>query len=171
MVFNTPSGLSRHRYTHAEKGKRCTDCGKSFHFESELAQHRITHRKVPGFKCNYGNCERHFMNNLDLLKHIRTHKASPIIVSIVNIPPKTNVYCLITSRCTVMTCLLNVTSANQDSVIETSLDDTGVIQKSVTVVLNHRNSNIKGRNCTWSTVKFSLSKVRFVPCLLLQLLT
>ena len=57
MVFNTPSGLSRHKYTHAKKTKRCTDCGKSFHFESELAQHRITHRKVPGFKCNYGNCE------------------------------------------------------------------------------------------------------------------
>ena len=76
MVFNTPSGLSRHRYTHAEKGKRCTDCGKCFHFESELAQHRIMHRKVPGFKCNYGNCEWCFMNNPDLFKHIRTHKAS-----------------------------------------------------------------------------------------------
>ena len=78
MVFNTPSGLSRHRYIHVEKGKRCTDCGKSFHFESELAQHRIMHRKVPGFKCNYGNCERRFMNNPDLLKHIKMHKASLI---------------------------------------------------------------------------------------------
>ena len=76
MVFNTPSGLSHQKYTHAEKGKRCMDCGKSFHFENELAQHHITHRKVHGFKCNYGNCECRFINNPDLLKHIRTHKAS-----------------------------------------------------------------------------------------------
>ena len=76
MLFNTPSGMARHRYTHSDKGKRYTDCGKSFHLDSELQQHRITHRKVPGFKCNHDTCDRQLMNKPDLLKHIRTHKVT-----------------------------------------------------------------------------------------------
>ena len=61
----------------------------------------------------------------------------------VNTVPKTNVYCQIISKCTAMTCLSSVTFAGLDSGIETSLDVTKTILKSVIAALNLRSSNIK----------------------------
>ena len=72
-AFTTPSGLARHKYTHEPPRFPCDDCDKKFFFSYELKQHRITHLKVRAHFCNYGNCTRGFMNNADLLKHVRTH--------------------------------------------------------------------------------------------------
>ena len=72
-AFTTPSGFARHKYTHEPPRFPCDDCDKKFFFSYELKQHRITHLKVRAHFCNYGNCTRGFMNNADLLKHVRTH--------------------------------------------------------------------------------------------------
>ena len=75
MCFNTPSGLARHRYTHEEPRYSCNDCQEKFFFSYKLKQHRVTHLKVWAHFCNHGNCKQGFMNNTDLLKHVRMHTA------------------------------------------------------------------------------------------------
>ena len=74
-AFTTLSGLARHKYTHEPPRFPCDDCEKKFFFSYELKQHRVTHLKVRAHFCNYGNCKKGFMNNADLLKHVRTDTA------------------------------------------------------------------------------------------------
>ena len=74
-AFTTPSGLAHHKYTHEPPRFPCDDCDKKFFFGYELKQHRVTHLKIRAHFCNYGNCTKGFMNNADLLKHVRTHTA------------------------------------------------------------------------------------------------
>ena len=75
MCFSTLSGLARHWYTHEEPRYSCDDCLEKFFFGYELKQHRVTHLKVQAHFCNHGTCKRGFMNNADLMKHVRTHTA------------------------------------------------------------------------------------------------
>ena len=42
-VFDTPSGLHRHKYRHTDLKFTCETCGKSFPFESQLKDHRVKH--------------------------------------------------------------------------------------------------------------------------------
>ena len=78
MTFVTPSGLSRHKYVHTAPRYSCTDCTESFHFESQLKQHRVKDLKVKSYFCNFGSCTHGFMNKPDLLKHVWTHKGPEI---------------------------------------------------------------------------------------------
>ena len=52
-IFNNPNSLRRHKYTHLEMNYLCRTCGKRFPFESDLANHRLKHRRNPGFMCNH----------------------------------------------------------------------------------------------------------------------
>ncbi|MCG8620578.1 MAG: hypothetical protein MJE68_01085, partial [Proteobacteria bacterium] len=81
MSFCTPSGLSRHMYVHSTPRYPCLDCHKIFHFSSELKTHRVVHLKIKAHFCNRGNCGKSFMNNPDLLKHVREHDAKPVSCS------------------------------------------------------------------------------------------
>ena len=78
MIFQTPSGLSRHQYVHSTPRYPCLDCEKSFHFSSELKTHRVSHLKIRAHFCNRGNCEKGFMNKSDLYKHVRDHDAKEL---------------------------------------------------------------------------------------------
>ena len=73
MVFNIPSALARHRYTHQKPRHFCTQCGKGYYFLGELSQHSLIHRKICTHFCNFGNCTKSYLSNADLLKHVRTH--------------------------------------------------------------------------------------------------
>ena len=76
--FHTPSSLVRHSYTHLEPHFKCKDCDKQCYFKGELKQHHTVHLKTRLHACNYGNCQKWFMNKPDLLKHIQTHTAEAI---------------------------------------------------------------------------------------------
>ena len=52
-VFNNPNSLRRHKYTHLEMNYLCRSCGKRYPFESDLANHRLKHRRNPGHMCNH----------------------------------------------------------------------------------------------------------------------
>ena len=55
-VFNLASSLNRHMYSHDEQRFNCDKCNFTCHFESELAVHKIAHRKTPTHKCMVANC-------------------------------------------------------------------------------------------------------------------
>ena len=78
QTFSTPSGLARRKYTHEEPRYPCNDCNKKFYFEGELKQEHTVHLKVKMHACNYGNCDKWYMNKPDLLKHVRTHTAAKL---------------------------------------------------------------------------------------------
>ena len=81
QTFSTPSGLACHKYTQEEPRYPCDDCEKKFYFAGELKQHRTVHLKVKMHTCNYGNCDKWYMNKPDLLKHVRTHTAPTVYCS------------------------------------------------------------------------------------------
>ena len=77
MLFSNPCSLRRHKYTHIEKKFSRRNCNKLFPFESDLASHRLKHRRHPGFQCSHnqnGNvCGKWYFAKSDLAKHARTH--------------------------------------------------------------------------------------------------
>ena len=50
-IFDMPSSMNRHRYSHKIPKHFYADCGKGFFFESELTPHRCCHLKIPGYLC------------------------------------------------------------------------------------------------------------------------
>ena len=53
QVFNTPSSLARHAYSHQANLKhKCEQCGKAFAFESQLESHKVIHKKLATLRCN-----------------------------------------------------------------------------------------------------------------------
>ena len=78
MVFNTPSALTRHSYTHQKPRHFCTQCRKGYYFLGELSQHSLTHQKIHTHLCNYGSCTKGYLSNTNLLKHVRTHKTKEV---------------------------------------------------------------------------------------------
>ena len=77
-VFNNPNSLRRHKYTHLEMNYLCHTCGKRYPFESDLANHRLKHRRNPGHMCNHDVngviCGKWFFASSDLTKHAKTHR-------------------------------------------------------------------------------------------------
>ena len=50
-IFDMPSSMNRHRYSHKTLKHFCADCGNGFFFESELTSHRRCHLKIPEHFC------------------------------------------------------------------------------------------------------------------------
>ena len=74
--YTNPLSLQKHVYTHTADKKSCDSCGKSFAFDSQLADHRKTHMKKKTHICSHPNCTKDFTHRYDLLKHERT-RATP----------------------------------------------------------------------------------------------
>ena len=72
-VFNLASSLNRHMYSHDERRFNCDKCDFICHFESELASHKVSHRKTPTHKCMVANCGRWFKRKWELTSHVQTH--------------------------------------------------------------------------------------------------
>ena len=79
QVFATPTGLSRHMYTHTKEDRHpCTHCEETFPFTSDLQSHLVKHLKVPGYQCGHGNCQKWFKWKGERDKHARTHTATEL---------------------------------------------------------------------------------------------
>ena len=74
-TFTLPSSLSRHMYDHNERRYHCNKCEQSFHFESELVSHKVSHRSKskPSFQCMKSKCGKWFMRKWDLMLHLKKH--------------------------------------------------------------------------------------------------
>ena len=77
-LFDTPSSMNRHRYSHRSPKYSCVDCGKGFFFESELTSHRRCHLKIPGYSCFAKNCNKSYKREAELQVHVITHKKKRI---------------------------------------------------------------------------------------------
>ena len=67
--YTNPLSLQKHVYMHTTDKKSCHSCGKSFAFDSQLADHRKTHIKKKPHICSHPNCTKDFTHQYDLLKH------------------------------------------------------------------------------------------------------
>ena len=72
-LFDLPGTLKKHMYGHLDKPFKCDKCSESFHFESELSNHKVVHRTICTHFCMAQNCGRSFMRKSDLSIHIQTH--------------------------------------------------------------------------------------------------
>ena len=72
-TFALASSLIRHSYDHEEQRYKCDVCEFTSHFESELNDHKIVHRKTPTFKCMYKDCGKWFMRKWELTVHLKKH--------------------------------------------------------------------------------------------------
>ena len=72
-LFNTPSGLKKHRYTHLDKPFKCSTCGKSYPFQSQLSSHKITHSEVQEYTCNATSCNKSFKRKNEYILHCKIH--------------------------------------------------------------------------------------------------
>ena len=73
-VFDTPSSMNRHQYSHKTPKHFCADCNKGFFFESELTSHRRCHLKIPGYSCFAKNCNKSYKCESELKAHVVIHK-------------------------------------------------------------------------------------------------
>ena len=70
--FRQISGRSDSRRTQpGKKSCKCNECGKLFHFQSELQRHQRRHTGEKPYEC--GECGRAFGHISSLIKHQRTH--------------------------------------------------------------------------------------------------
>ena len=67
-LFDLPGTLKKHMYGHLDK-----PCSESFHFESELSNHKVVHRTIRTHFCMAQNCGHSFMRKSDLSIHVQTH--------------------------------------------------------------------------------------------------
>ena len=74
-VYNNPLSLQKHHYVHSsqEKQEKCENCGRTFPFASQLADHRKSHLKQWPHVCSHIGCGKDFTRRHDLHKHERTH--------------------------------------------------------------------------------------------------
>ncbi|NIG60603.1 zinc finger protein [Pontoporia blainvillei] len=70
--FRETSGRNNSQRTHpGKKSCKCTECGKLFHFQSELRRHQRCHTGEKPYECS--ECGRAFGHISSLIKHQRTH--------------------------------------------------------------------------------------------------
>ena len=72
-LFDLPGSLKKHMYGHLDKPYKCDQCSESFHFESELSNHKVVHRTIRTHFCMAQNCGRSFWRKSDLSIHVQTH--------------------------------------------------------------------------------------------------
>ena len=72
-LFDLPGTLKKHMYGHLDKPFKCDKCSESFHFESELSNHKVVHRTIRTNFCMAQNCGHSFMRKSDLSIHVQTH--------------------------------------------------------------------------------------------------
>ena len=72
-VFDTPSGLHRHKYRHTDLKFTCETCGEQFPFEIQLKDHRVKHLTGRGHCCFAKNCKKSFKNKSILMRYIKVH--------------------------------------------------------------------------------------------------
>ena len=60
-------------YSHLDKPFKCDKCTESFHFESELTNHKVVHVTIRTHFCMAQNCGCSFMRKADLTIHVQTH--------------------------------------------------------------------------------------------------
>ncbi|KAB0380759.1 hypothetical protein FD755_008543 [Muntiacus reevesi] len=71
-AFRQTSGRSNSRRTQpGKKSCKCNECGKLFHFQSELRRHQRCHTGEKPYECS--ECGRTFGHISSLIKHQRTH--------------------------------------------------------------------------------------------------
>ncbi|XP_065785887.1 zinc finger protein 514 isoform X2 [Muntiacus reevesi] len=71
-AFRQTSGRSNSRRTQpGKKSCKCNECGKLFHFQSELRHHQRCHTGEKPYECS--ECGRTFGHISSLIKHQRTH--------------------------------------------------------------------------------------------------
>ena len=73
-IFELPSSLAHHMYSHEERRYYCDKCPYHSHFESELKKHKVTHHTEPQHQCMHSKCGRWFMRKADLVLHVETHR-------------------------------------------------------------------------------------------------
>ena len=75
-LFTNPASLSVHMYDHMEPRFSCETCNKVFHFQGQLKQHKILHRKEGRgtFQCMSFKCGKWFVRKGDLVVHLESHK-------------------------------------------------------------------------------------------------
>ena len=72
-LFDLPGTLKKHMYSHLDKPYKCEKCTESFHFESELGNHRVVHHTMQTHFCMVQKCGRSFMRKAYLMIHVQTH--------------------------------------------------------------------------------------------------
>ena len=75
-VFTNPASLSIHMYDHMDKRFVCEFCNRGFHFQGQLTQHKVVHRKEGKgtFQCMTAKCGKWFIHKGDLVVHLESHK-------------------------------------------------------------------------------------------------
>ena len=79
-IYNNPLSLQKHRYVHSEKEKleECENCGRTFPFASQLADHQKSHLKHCPHVCSHPGCGKDFTHRYDLHKHECTHRKNSL---------------------------------------------------------------------------------------------
>ena len=72
-LFNLPGTPKKHMYGHLGKPYKCDKCSESYHFESELTNHKVVHRTICTHFCMIQNCGCSFMRKSDLSMHVQMH--------------------------------------------------------------------------------------------------
>ena len=72
MMFNNPSTLAQHKYSHKELKYQCRTSGKWFPFDSTLNNHRAVHRRHPSHQCT--KCGKWYFTVGELNKHLKVHE-------------------------------------------------------------------------------------------------
>ena len=75
-LFNNPASFSVHMYDHMEHCFRCKICNRGFHFQGQLKQQKVLHRKEGQgtFQCMSSKCGKLFVQKGDLVVHLESHK-------------------------------------------------------------------------------------------------
>ena len=72
-LFNTPSSLKKHKYTHSEDKYKCRSCNHALPLESQLCSHHHSHRRGRSYFCVYAGCNKSYRQPGDLNAHAKMH--------------------------------------------------------------------------------------------------